>query len=56
MTCECEAVLRRDAEQLLEHADLMRAKYPKAAQVSERHAMSLALAAGHLRDHERKTA
>ena len=55
MTCRCEAVLRADAEQLLEQADRLEARHPKNAAVSRRLAMSLALAAGHLRRHAKET-
>ena len=51
----CEAVLRADAEELLAEADAMKARrHHKNAEATRRHAMSLALAAGHLRRHEKE--
>ena len=53
--CTCEAVLRADAETLLAQADRLAAQRHTAnAEVSRRQAMSLALAAGHLRRHAKE--
>ena len=48
MECTCRDTLRADAEALLEQADRMRRKHPRNADHARRHALSLALAIGHL--------